>query len=115
VSLEQVVLALAHDPAPPCPRCGEILKPDVVMFGELLPPDAMERATELAQRAGLLLVVGSTLEVYPVAGLPEETVAAGGALAIVNRGSTPFDGLAVLRLDASAGETLAAVSTLLRA
>ena len=114
VSLEQVVLALAHDPAPPCPRCGEILKPDVVMFGELLPPDAMERATELAQRAGLLLVVGSTLEVS-VAGLPEETVAAGGALAIVNRGSTPFDGLAVLRLDASAGETLAAVSTLLRA
>jgi NAD-dependent protein deacetylase/lipoamidase len=115
VSLEQVVLALAHDRAPPCPRCGEILKPDVVMFGELLPPDAMERATELAQRAGLLLVVGSTLEVYPVAGLPEETVAAGGALAIVNQGSTPFDGLAELRLDASAGETLAAVSTLLRA
>ncbi len=115
VSLEQVVAALAHDPAPPCPRCGAILKPDVVMFGELLPADAMERATELAQRAGLLLVVGSTLEVYPVAGLPEETVTAGGTLAIVNRGSTPFDGLAELRLDASAGETLAAISTLLRA
>jgi NAD-dependent deacetylase len=115
VSLEQVVAALAHDPAPPCPRCGAILKPDVVMFGELLPADAMERATELARRAGLLLVVGSTLEVYPVAGLPEETVACGGTLAIVNRGATPFDGLAELRLDASAGETLDAVSTLLRA
>jgi NAD-dependent deacetylase len=115
VSLEQVVAALAHDPAPPCPRCGAILKPDVVMFGELLPADAMERATELARRAGLLLVVGSALEVYPVAGLPEETVACGGTLAIVNRGATPFDGLAELRLDASAGETLDAVSTLLRA
>jgi len=115
VSLEQVVIALAQNPAPPCPLCGAILKPDVVMFGELLPADAMEQATELAQRAGLLLVVGSTLEVYPVAGLPEETVAAGGTLAIVNRGSTPFDGLAALRLDASAGETLDAVSTLLRA
>jgi NAD-dependent deacetylase len=87
----------------------------VVMFGELLPADAMERATELAQGAGLLLVVGSTLEVYPVAGLPKETLAAGGTVAIVNRGSTQFDGLAELRLDASAGETLGAVSTLLRA
>jgi NAD-dependent deacetylase len=85
------------------------------MFGELLPAEAMERATELARRAGLLLVVGSTLEVYPVAGLPDETVAAGGTLAIVNRGSTRFDGLAEVRLDAPAGETLGAVSTLLRA
>jgi hypothetical protein len=50
-----------------------------------------------------------------VAGLPEETVSAGGALAIVNRGSTPFDLLADVRIDAGAGETLAEVSTLLRA
>jgi NAD-dependent deacetylase len=98
-------------PTPRCPRCDEILKPDVVMFGELLPVGVMERATELAQEAGLLLVVGSSLEVYPVAGLPEETVAAGGALAIVNRGPTPFDHLAEVRIDAGAGETL---STLLR-
>jgi NAD-dependent deacetylase len=98
-------------PTPRCPRCDEILKPDVVMFGELLPAGVMERATELAQEAGLLLVVGSSLEVYPVAGLPEETVAAGGALAIVNRGPTPFDHLAEVRIDAGAGETL---STLLR-
>jgi NAD-dependent deacetylase len=60
-------------------------------------------------------VVGSTLEVYPVAGLPEETVSSGGALAIVNRGATPVDRLADVRIDAGAGETLAAVSTLLRA
>ena len=79
------------------------------MFGELLPEVAIERAFELARGAGLLLVVGSTLEVYPVAGLPEETISAGGELAIVNRGATPFDRLASIRIDGGAGETLAAV------
>jgi NAD-dependent deacetylase len=105
---------LDHPPqeAPRCPDCGAVLKPDVVMFGELLPVAAMERAIELARRAALLLVVGSSLEVYPVAGLPEETVSAGGALAIVNRGPTPFDRLAALKVDAAAGEML---SRLLRA
>jgi NAD-dependent deacetylase len=98
--------------APKCPRCGAIMKPGVVMFGELLPVAEMDRATELAREAGLLLVVGSTLEVYPVAGLPQETLSAGGALAIVNRGPTPYDRLAEMRVDAGAGETL---STLLRA
>jgi len=97
---------------PRCPRCGEVMKPGVVMFGELLPEGPIERAAELARAAGLLLVVGSTLEVYPVAALPEETLAAGGALAIVNRGPTPYDGRADLKVDAGAGQTL---STLLRA
>jgi NAD-dependent deacetylase len=92
---------------PQCPRCGAVMKPGVVMFGELLPPGAMERATELARGAGLLLVIGSALEVYPVAGLPEETLSAGGALAIVNRGPTPYDAQAHLKVDAGAGETLA--------
>jgi NAD-dependent deacetylase len=109
VSLEDVVAALRAAPAPPCPRCGSILKPDVVMFGELLPEGAMERASDLARAAGLLLVVGSSLEVYPVAGLPEETVSSGGALAIVNRGPTPFDRLATVRLDGGAGEALTAL------
>jgi NAD-dependent deacetylase len=110
VPLDAVVASLRAAPAPPCARCAAILKPDVVMFGELLPVDAIERATELAQRAGLLLVVGSALEVYPVAGLPEETVSAGGKLAIVNRGSTPFDRVASIRIDGGAGETLAALA-----
>jgi NAD-dependent deacetylase len=87
------------------------MKPGVVMFGELLPGAAMERAAELARAAGLLLVVGSTLEVYPVAGLPEETLASGGALAIVSRGPTAYDGRADLKIDDGAGETLV---TLLR-
>jgi NAD-dependent deacetylase len=114
VPLEDVVAALEHAPAPPCPSCGAVLKPDVVMFGELLPVDAIDRATELARRAGLLLVVGSSLEVYPVAGLPDETAAAGGAVAIVNRGPTPFDRLASVRIDAGAGETLSALAEALR-
>jgi NAD-dependent deacetylase len=110
VPLEDVVAALADAPAPPCPLCGEILKPDVVMFGELLPVDAIGRATALARDAGLLLVVGSTLEVYPVAALPEDTLAGGGSIAIVNRGSTPYDRRAALRIDGGAGETLRAVA-----
>jgi NAD-dependent deacetylase len=107
--LDEVLELLAGADAPVCPACGEILKPDVVFFGELLPPEAIARAYELAQRAKLLLVVGSALEVYPIAGIPEETLAAGGSLAIVNRGRTPYDGRAVLRIDGSAGETLPAV------
>jgi NAD-dependent deacetylase len=110
VPLEEVVAALRDVPAPPCPRCGAVLKPGVVMFGELLPADAIDRAIELAHQAGLLLVVGSSLEVHPVAALPGETVSAGGALAIVNRGPTPFDYLASVRIDGGAGETLSALA-----
>jgi NAD-dependent deacetylase len=113
-ALADVVAALREAPAPPCPRCGEILKPDVVMFGELLPAAAIERAAKLARDAGLLLVVGSSLEVHPVAGLTEETLAGGGALAIVNRGPTPYDRQATVRIDGGAGETLARLAEELR-
>ena len=113
VPLDDVLRLLETAAAPACPRCGRILKPDVVMFGELLPPGAMERASALAAAARLLLVVGSSLEVYPVAGLPLETLAAGGSLAIVNRGPTPFDGRASVTIDAGAGETLRALAAAL--
>jgi NAD-dependent deacetylase len=93
-------------PVPRCPECGRVLKPDVVMFGELLPEEAIERANRLATDAGLLLVVGSSLEVHPAAELPLETLSAGGALAIVNRGSTPYDAEAAITIDAGAAETL---------
>jgi len=103
--LDDVLAQLAHRSAPVCVQCGEILKPGVTLFGELLPARAMERATELARGAGLVLVVGSTLEVWPVAGLPLEA----RALAIVNRGHTALDDRALLKIDAGAGETLTAV------
>jgi NAD-dependent deacetylase len=95
-------------PVPACTECGAVLKPDVVMFGELLPAGAMEEATELVLAVRLLLVVGSSLEVHPVAGLPEDALRAGTKLAIVNRGPTPYDRHADLKIDASAGDALAA-------
>jgi NAD-dependent deacetylase len=98
-------------PLPRCDGCGLVLRPDVVMFGELLPPDRLERARSLARAAALLLVVGSSLQVWPVAGLPEETLAAGGKLAIVNREPTPYDALAELVVHASAGALLAEVTS----
>jgi NAD-dependent deacetylase len=113
-TLEEVLALLEDAPAPPCPSCGAILKPNVVMFGELLPAAAIDRAFELARSARLLLVVGSTLEVYPVAGLPLETVGAGGAVAIVNRGPTALDDLAALRIEGTAGEILGRVIEELR-
>jgi NAD-dependent deacetylase len=108
--LRQVLELLEGMAAPVCPDCGAILKPDVVFFGELLPEEAIDRAFELAREAALLLVVGSALEVQPVAGLPFETLGAGGDVAIVNRGPTAFDGRATLRVDGAAGEVLAAVA-----
>ena len=95
-------------PVPRC-ECGAVLKPDVVFFGELLPRAVIDRAYELARSAALMVVVGSALEVYPVAELPEETLRSGGSLAIVNRGTTPFDDRAELKINGSAGETLSAV------
>ena len=81
------------------------------MFGELLPLAEIDRATMLAQRAALLLVVGTSLEVWPVAGLPEETLAHGGKLAIVNRDATPYDDRAELVIRGTAGEILAGCVT----
>lgn len=106
VPLSEVLERLeAHDGAPRC-DCGAVLRPGVVFFGEPLPEAAMARATELARGARLLLVVGSSLEVYPVAGLPRETLDRGGRVAIVNLGPTPYDGDADLKVEAGAGETL---------
>lgn len=102
---DAVLAQLESSPTPLCPHCGEILKPGVVLFGELLPAAEMERATQLARSARLVLVVGSSLEVWPVAGLPLEA----RAFAIVNRGPTALDEQALLKVDAGAGETLSAV------
>jgi NAD-dependent deacetylase len=108
--LEQVLARLDSESAPTCSACHTVLKPDVVFFGELLPTEAVDRAFELARAAGLLLVVGSALEVFPVAGLPLETLQAGGAVAIVNKGETTFDDRALLRLRGSAAELLGALA-----
>jgi len=92
-----------------CAECGGAVKPDVVLFGELLPEQAMSEATALAAGADLLLCVGSSLEVYPVAGLPSVTRSAGGRLAILTKGPTPYDGEADVRLDGDVVEELGAL------
>jgi NAD-dependent deacetylase len=109
-SLDAVLAQLAEREAPVCPDCGSILKPGVVMFGELLSVDAIARAEALARSTAVLVVVGSSLEVWPVAGLPGDTVSAGGSLAIVNRDPTPYDDLATVVVRDDAGATLAAVT-----
>jgi len=92
-----------------CAECGGAVKPDVVLFGELLPEAAIARATELAEGADLMLCVGSSLAVHPVAGLPQLTLANGGRLAIVTKGATPYDREAELKLEGEVDEELAAL------
>jgi NAD-dependent deacetylase len=108
--LDRVVEQLrADDGAPECPCCITPLKPDVVLFGELLPERALAEAQALALDADLMLCVGSSLEVYPVAGLPAMTRGAGGRLALVTQGPTPYDDEAEVRLGGDVVEELRAV------
>jgi NAD-dependent deacetylase len=93
--------------------CGGPVKPDVVLFGEMLPEAAMLEAHALCAGADLLLCVGSSLEVYPVAGLPSVTRAAGGAVAIVTKGPTPYDADAEVRLEGDVVDELEALLRLL--
>ena len=104
--------AFRADPA----KVWRFYKPRIAMLSEAEPNAAhyalaaLERAFELARRARLLLVVGSSLEVHPVAALPEETLSAGGRVAIVNKGRTPYDGRAELKVEGNAGEILRGVA-----
>jgi NAD-dependent deacetylase len=93
-----------------CTDCGGSVKPDVVLFGEMLPEGAMEEAYALASRAELLLCVGTSLEVYPVASLPAVTARSGGSVAIVTKGPTPYDPEAAVRLDGDVVEELEALA-----
>jgi len=110
VELEEVRARQADGPdgVPRC-DCGRPLKPDVVLFGELLPSGALERAAELAAEADVLLCVGSSLEVYPIAQLPQITRASGGQVAIVTTGPTPYDGMAAVKLEGDVVDELEAV------
>jgi NAD-dependent deacetylase len=110
VSLADTRARLDADPlgVPRC-DCGQPLKPDVVLFGELLPEREMARAQELAEGAGLMLAIGSSLEVFPVAALPAATLDHGGRLAIVTQGPTPYDGEAEVKLSGDVVDELEAV------
>jgi NAD-dependent deacetylase len=93
--------------------CGRPLKPDVVLFGEWLPQGALERAYALAASADVLLCIGSSLEVHPIAQLPSVTRQAGGAVAIVTQGATPYDSRAAVKLTGDVETELRALTAAL--
>lgn len=107
--MEQIESLFGEDGAALCSSCGGHVKPDVVLFGELLPADAIAEAESLASRADLMICIGSSLEVYPVAGLPSVTMAHGGRIAVITMGATPFDGEASVRMDGDVVADLEAV------
>lgn len=107
--LEHVAGLFDEDGIAVCTGCLGKVKPDVVLFGEMLPVEAIERARQLAESADLMICVGSSLEVYPAAGLPELTLEAGGSVAIVTRGPTPYDDVASVKLEGDVAEELPAV------
>jgi len=107
--LAEVPSLFGEDGVAECAACCGLVKPDVVLFGELLPEAAMTEAQELAEDADLMLCVGSSLEVYPVAGLPELTLQSGGEVAIVTQSSTPYDSRAAVKLSGDAVDELYAV------
>jgi NAD-dependent protein deacetylase/lipoamidase len=111
--LAEVRSRLAGD-AGGVPRCdcGHALKPDVVLFGEWLPADALDRAYELAGAADLLLCVGSALEVHPISQLPGVTRANGGRVAVITQSAMPWDGRAAVKLD---GDVVAELEALVAA
>ena len=90
---------------PECEGCGESLRPDVVLFGDMM-PDAFTQASDAAAKCGLLLVVGSSLTVSPANTLAMMS----RRLAIINRDPTPLDDRAIVVIHAAAGETLAALA-----
>ena len=94
---------------PPCQRCGGILKSATISFGQSLEPDVIDRAMRAAERADLLLAVGTSLQVYPIAGAVPLAKAAGARLVIVNAEPTPFDDLADGVLREPIGEILPAI------
>ncbi|GAC1324543.1 MAG: NAD-dependent protein deacetylase [Thermoleophilaceae bacterium] len=114
VSLERVLELIAAAPgAPECLACVTPLKPDVVLFGELLPQAALVEAHALAASADLMICIGSSLEVHPVASLPQVALDHGASLVLVTQGSTPYDADAELKLDGDVVEELEAVLTAL--
>lgn len=99
-------------PTPECSTCITPLKPNVVLFGEMLPEDAMADATALAAEADLMLCIGSSLEVYPVAGLPGLTLDKGGQIALITQGRTPYDSESEVKLS---GDVVAELDAVLAA
>ena len=83
-----IALFVESGEIPRCPKCGQVLKPDVILFGEQLPQAAWFMAQKEARGCDLMLVAGSSLEVLPVAGLPMQALDRGAHLIIINNNPT---------------------------
>jgi len=94
------------DNVPTCEYCRGILKPDVVFFGEALPQRTLAQAMWEAEECDLMMVIGSSLVVYPAAYVPVQAKQAGADLVIINKGPTEQDHQADVRIDAPAGDTM---------
>jgi NAD-dependent deacetylase len=99
----------AGEEDPPCALCGGILKSDTISFGQALVPEVIDRAMQVAGEADLLLAIGSTLQVYPVAGAVPLASRAGARVVIVNAEPTAMDDVADALLRGSIGEILPAI------
>ena len=107
--LEVLQCVRAGEADPPCRQCGGILKSDTISFGQALVPEVIDRTMQVAAEADLMLAVGTTLQVYPVAGSVEVAHQAGARVLILNDQPTPLDGLAALLLRGPIGELLPAI------
>lgn len=94
----------ADDPA--CPACGGVVKTDTIMFGETLPEDEVRQASIFLAVSDAVLVVGSTVSVWPAADIVMRAVGQSKPLVVINKGSTEVDHLATVKLDAGIGEVL---------
>ncbi|MFZ3116410.1 MAG: Sir2 family NAD-dependent protein deacetylase [Syntrophales bacterium] len=92
--------------APCCQSCGGLLKDATISFGQPMPVQAMSLAGQLAATCDLMILLGSSLVVYPAAYLPQQASQAGAALIIINLATTSFDDLAAVTIRAKTGEAL---------
>jgi NAD-dependent deacetylase len=99
VPFEEAAALVRQGDVPKCPRCGRVLKPAITFFGESLPADALRDAVDEAQKADLMLVLGTSLTVQPAASLPQYTLRQGGKIVIVNNMPTPLDSMAAMRFE----------------
>lgn len=104
--VDEAVFAGSEGSPPPCPHCGRWLRPNVVWFGEMLPPEAFRRAQQAAATCEVMLVIGTSGLVYPAAGLPMTAELGGAVIIEINPEDTDISRIAAIRLRGASGEIL---------
>jgi NAD-dependent deacetylase len=113
--LEDLIRNISPDDfVPECKKCGGILKPDVIFFGEALPEKTLMSATKESQECDLFIIIGSSLVVYPAASLPLYAKRSGARIIIINLGPTEQDSIADVLINQLAGETMTAIMARLK-